>query len=67
MSHFRLHIQTDNAAFGDTRDEVAAQVAKMLRQVATEIEQQGFPDTCDLERIRDYNGNKVGHYRRYEA
>jgi GTP cyclohydrolase I len=65
MSDFRLQIQTDNAAFGETLEDVASQVARILRRVAEEIERAGLAD--DPRRVRDANGNTVGRYQHSES
>lgn len=54
-----LEICTDNAAFGVTYDDQAAEVARILREAAERMEttpgqlSSGFP-------LRDANGNTVG-------
>ena len=67
MAHFQLHVDTDNAAFGETLSDVAAELARILRRLASEIDADGLPGTDDVERIRDRNGNTVGHYQHFEA
>lgn len=66
MSYFQLHIQTDNAAFGPTCDNAATEIARILRHLADVVERQGLPDTGDLDRVYDYNGNTAGHYHHTE-
>lgn len=60
MSLFRLEIQTDNAAFGDTHDERNAELAKILRDTAKRLEQGAGAGV-----IRDTNGNRVGMFSPY--
>lgn len=67
MAHFQLHVETDNAAFGETLPDVASELARILRRLAKEIERDGLPSSFDLERIRDSNGNSVGHYHHFES
>ena len=60
---FALDIKTDNAAFGEddgphTAGSVAAEVARILRELATDIENGG-----DGGAVMDINGNSVGRYR----
>ena len=63
MNMFSLDIKTDNAAFGEdegghTAASVAAEVARILRELAQDIENGG-----DGGAVMDLNGNKVGRYR----
>ena len=59
---FSLDIKTDNAAFGNegehTAQSVASEVARILRELAQDIENGG-----DGGALMDVNGNKVGRYR----
>ena len=54
-----INICVDNAAFGVTYDDQAAEVARILRDAANRMERgpgeldEGFP-------LRDFNGNTVG-------
>jgi hypothetical protein len=54
---FELRIETDNAAFGDTLDDRAAELARILRNVANRVE-LGVVGAAVL----DHNGNKVGSF-----
>ena len=51
---FKLTIQADNAAFDD---DAGAEIARILRDVATALERgtRGAP-------LHDYNGNQVGRF-----
>ena len=52
----RINIKMDNAAFGETEGERAAEVARILREYASKVE-----NTEDLNQtLRDINGNTVG-------
>ena len=53
----------DNAAFGDTYDEQAAEVARILRYAADRIQAQPSyldPYGGDILCLNDVNGNQVG-------
>jgi hypothetical protein len=54
---FRLTIETENAAFGESMETVVDEVTGILREVAGRIDRGvvGGP-------IRDTNGNSVGTY-----
>lgn len=59
-----LTLCVDNDAFGDTYEEQAQEVARILRNLATRLE--GNPSYLDphsgvLACINDVNGNRVGH------
>ncbi len=54
---FALHIKTGNDAFGDTDSSRAAEVARMLRLVASQLE-RGSREAP----ILDSNGNRVGRF-----
>lgn len=57
---FQLKIATDAAAFGDTPDERAAEIARILRSLADRIE---FIVPEEARRpVRDANGNTVGEF-----
>lgn len=60
---FRLEITTDNAAFEG--DNLAAEVAAILRKAADSIE--GYGLTSGAHIVRDINGNRVGSYGLREA
>lgn len=56
---FTLTIETRNAAFGDTAEETAAEVARILRDVGARLERNGAePEGY----VRDVNGNRVGEF-----
>lgn len=50
---FKLEIECDNAAFGD---EPAFEVARILRELAEQMERNGSM----AHPLWDYNGNRVG-------
>lgn len=54
---FKLKIETDNAAFGETIDETIDELGRILRETAGRMERGivGGP-------LRDINGNSVGEY-----
>lgn len=58
---FRLHIYTENDAFGQEGDkhERAAEVANILRAVAGRLD-AGEPFAPNYETLHDANGNDVG-------
>lgn len=54
----RIAIDIDNAAFAD---DPVPEVARILRELADEIERSGLPETNrDVFTLRDINGNLVG-------
>ena len=53
----RLLLDTDNAAFGDAPE---TEIARIFRSAADAIEQEGA-EPGRIYRLRDYNGNMVGH------
>lgn len=59
---FRLEIDMDNAAFGDDRSERAAEVARILAELATVMDANGL-QRGDTGAVHDYNGNRVGGWR----
>lgn len=60
MARFTLEISTDNASFGDTFADTAEEVSRILRALATHLEDmsQGYP----MGNLRDLNGNTVGRW-----
>ena len=48
---------TNNAAFGDTPEDRAHEVARILRAAAAEVERGYGRGT-----LRDFNGNRVGSF-----
>lgn len=62
MSTVTITINTDNAAFREHGAHAgAAEVARLLRDSADEIEALGL--RTDSASLRDYNGNTVGEWR----
>lgn len=55
MNSFSLQMDTGNAAFDD---EPASEIARILRDVADRLEQQGAGDG----NLIDHNGNTVGRF-----
>lgn len=54
-----LTICTDNAAFGDTYEEMGAEIARILRETADRIER--IPNLIESGMtLKDVNGNTVG-------
>lgn len=51
-----IEINCDNAAFSDCAGD---EIARILRELADEIELDSEPDSCIL---RDVNGNRVGKF-----
>ncbi len=51
-----IKIKLDNAAFGESEEEQAQEVARILREYQGVIRQQGRMDRT----LRDVNGNTVG-------
>ena len=64
MDHYiKISLCVDNAAFGDTYHEQAAEVARILRYAADRL--QGDPSYLDPYSgadlcLNDVNGNRVG-------
>ena len=54
--HVKIHMDCSNAAFDDAP---ASEVARILRDLATRIEQEGPAYVV----LRDANGNRVGEYQ----
>jgi hypothetical protein len=57
---FKLKIETDNAAFGETIDETIDELGRILRETAGRME-RGFVGFVGGP-LRDINGNPVGEY-----
>lgn len=58
---FKLNIDCDNDAFGESSADREMEVARILRALATRLEAAGFGDHAYL--VRDVNGNTVGAAR----
>lgn len=59
---FKLHINTDNAAFDDGNK--GHEVARILRELADKLESDGL-QWC-YQNLKDINGNIVGGYAEKE-
>jgi hypothetical protein len=55
MAQVRVTINTDNDAFGD---DPRPELSRILRELASIIEEYGLPDYA--RRIADQNGNECG-------
>ena len=51
----KISIKTDNAAFGDTDSSRAEEVARLLREIAADMDNGSTSGP-----VIDLNGNKVG-------
>ena len=58
----RIDITMDNDAF---RPQPGREVARILRRLAEECEQDGMPIN-DRSKLFDNNGNTVGHFATFE-
>lgn len=57
MQKFTVTIETGNAAFDETP---ASEIARILKQLAWELECEGVPARGDSWTLHDVNGNRVG-------
>lgn len=57
---FEIVIYADSAAFGETRASKRAEIARILRVAAANLEEE--PDGVE-GRLRDSNGNRAGYWR----
>lgn len=57
MGNIVIKINTDNAAFSEFEWQKSMEVARILRQLSTDIESS---DTVENTKIKDVNGNTVG-------
>jgi hypothetical protein len=55
---YEVHIGMSNAAFED--DDPGFEVARLLRELADEVEGRSLAGLQQPVRLRDYNGNRVG-------
>ncbi len=65
MPEYRIRIKTDNAAFfaissGEPGPECCGEIARILRKLATSIEEGGTGHPAEGINLRDINGNQVG-------
>lgn len=58
---FKVEIETANEAFGEGIFETGAELAQILRLLASKLEIEGC-DQYDTGILRDANGNRVGSY-----
>ena len=56
---FRLDVECDNAAFGDTDEERNAELSRILHKLAERIGQMAIVVSG---KVHDVNGNKVGDW-----
>jgi len=66
VDHFiNISICVDNAAFGDTYDEQAAEVSRILKNLADLLEVNSSyldPSYGYFPTLKDSNGNRVGSF-----
>jgi hypothetical protein len=55
-----INIHTGNAAFGETVDDEANEVVRILRDLANKIESNGHLLGSNARHLNDFNGNQVG-------
>jgi hypothetical protein len=60
MTMFELKIKTGNAAFGETAEDRAAELARILRAVADRLAAEA-PE-WGTGKVSDHNGNSVGDW-----
>lgn len=65
MSEFRVTIRTGNAAFDDGNGTY--EVARILRDIADQIEPAALADARHAVSLFDINGNRVGQYKYHEG
>ena len=56
MATFKLQINIDNAAFGDSPEETGAEIKRILSEIPD------FLPIGTVAPLRDVNGNHVGSY-----
>ncbi len=56
----RVTIETGNAAFHEVDGAKGIEVARILRDLADRVEEQGCPAVGEFYTVRDFNGNAVG-------
>lgn len=61
---FRLHLNCDNAAFGEVGELPDQEIARILREAASRIESGDLP--AGYTNLHDIDGNAVGAYRMRE-
>jgi hypothetical protein len=65
---FILQFDMDNAAFGDSKNDVREEAARVLASVQERFADSGFAIDAEIP-VRDTNGNKIGYWvveRRYQ-
>lgn len=61
LTGLQIHIDnTVNAAFGDDLQDQSMEVARILRKLATKLEQGTLYGELDELTLKDTNGNTVG-------
>lgn len=60
-----IEIDTANAAFGDTPEEVGAEAGRILRDLSESLKDNALAG-CEDWPLRDVNGNRVGFLRSTE-
>ncbi len=58
--HLQITIDTSNAAFGETEIECGEELARILRELADNLADNGPQAQNDSPFVRDVNGNCVG-------
>lgn len=61
MKQFKLHIECDNAAFGDDDFDARCEIARILRELGDKLG-RGDIYRNSAQLVRDENGNRVGTY-----
>ena len=59
---FKIEMSTDNAAFGDTRESQAEEVARILEWVARDLRSNFWARSGLYQTMFDLNGNDVGRF-----
>lgn len=59
---FKIEMSTDNAAFGDTRESQAEEVACILEWVARDLRSNFWARSGLHQTMFDLNGNDVGRF-----
>ena len=62
MGTFALEFRTNNAAFGETEDDMQAEIGEILTIIGNRIKAGGFVSD-DANRILDSDGNVIGEFK----